>query len=118
MDERTLRRAVTNAPFAFPLMQGEAINRRSSDPKLQTKCSYLTVITLDEAKKKFREVFLKPDTTFLIADATYHYGTTDFTVQREVVNDAVPYGKLIDYIGHDNMKLVDDRIYHFIASSL
>lgn len=55
-----------HTPFSFPLLQGEALQRRSTDPKLHTKCSYLTVVQLGD---KNREVFIKPDTTFLIAES-------------------------------------------------
>ncbi|RAV22482.1 hypothetical protein [Paenibacillus contaminans] len=118
MDEKTLRRAVQRTPFAYPLLQGAAINRRSTDPKLHTKCSYLTVVPLNPAEQKFREVFVKPDTMFLIADAVYNYGQSDFTVQREIVHDAVPYEKLAEYIGEENVKLVDERIYHYFITAL
>lgn len=118
MDEKTLKRALQRTPFAYPLIQGAAINRRSTDPKLHTKCAYLTVISLNEEQRLYREVFVKPDTLFLIADAKYEYGQSDFTVNREVVNDAVPYAKLADYIGEESVRLVDERIYHYYMTAL
>ncbi|MCP3772309.1 hypothetical protein NLX71_03130 [Paenibacillus sp. MZ04-78.2] len=116
MDERFLKKIVMNVPFSYPLAEGTTIQKNENDPKLQVKCFYLTVV--NKGDHTGIEVFIKPDTYFLIAKATYHYDTFEMTVVRQLENISVHYNELPDYIGQENMSLIDDRLSYYLFKSL
>lgn len=116
MDERMLRKVVMLVPFSYPLVEGTTIHTNSSDPKLKIKCFYLTVIHQED--NQGIEVFIRPDTSFVVTRATYHYSTYDMKVSRQISGDSVPYAKLPDFIGAENMRLIDDRLSYYLLKSL
>ncbi|WP_028549357.1 hypothetical protein [Paenibacillus sp. UNC451MF] len=116
MDERTLRRVVMNTPFSYPLVEGNVLNTRVTDPRLKTKCCYLTVVTLSEDCAK--EIFIKPDASFIVTQAKYQYGTFELNVAREIEGDSVDYKDLEKYVGKEHMELIDNRLYFYLHKSL
>lgn len=116
MDERTLKRVVLNTPFSYPLVEGNVLKSKVTDPRLKTKCCYLTVVTLPDDCGK--EVFIKPDASFLVTSAKYHYETFDLKVTREIEGDSVTYKDLAGYIGAEHMNLIDDRLYFYLHKSI
>ncbi|KPV56256.1 hypothetical protein QJ48_28700 [Paenibacillus sp. A3] len=116
MDEKLLKKIVMNVPFSYPLAEGTTIQKNANDPKLQVKCCYLTVV--NKGDHTGIEVFIKPDTYFVITKATYNYDTFEMTVVRQLENISVHYNELPDYIGQENMSLIDDRLSYYLFKSL
>ncbi|OXM85949.1 hypothetical protein [Paenibacillus rigui] len=116
MDERTLKKALMNTPFSYPLVEGNPLNLKVTDPRLKVKCCYITVVTLGEGNTK--EVFIKPDATFIVTRATYNYGTYELKVNREIEGDSVTYEELPQHIGEEHMNLIDERLHFYLYKSI